>query len=118
MTVEEPETEDAGEGGAPSAPPMAMDTSEIRVMEQSRTDMGPDYADSSESFLATHLRAYASHFWSSQENKYGRMDRVPRDMMRCFVSLQVVSKTKLQRHGRRSRGITVRRSRRRSMESF
>ena len=33
-------------------------------------DVGPAYADSSESLLATTLRAHASHFWSTQENKY------------------------------------------------
>ena len=39
-------------------------------MEHSTPDIGADYADSSKSFLATNLRAYARHFWSTQENKY------------------------------------------------
>ena len=83
VTVEEPETEDAGERGAPP-----LDTSDIRVMEQSTRDIGPDYADSSESFLATNLRAYASHFWSTQENKYWKNgpDTKEYDEILCFFS--------------------------------
>ena len=116
MTVEEPETEDAGEGGAPSAPP--LDTSEITVMEQSTPHMGPDYADSSESFPATSLRAYASHFWSTQENKYWKNGPGTKesDEMLCFFSNRFENQATT--HGRRSIEITAGRSRRRSTGSF